>query len=128
MPEIINITQQGSFDNTEKYLNRLKSIELYSILDKYGSLGVAALSNATPRDTGLTAASWFYTIEKQPGYYSIRWHNSHEVNGTPIAVMLQYGHGTGTGGYVPGRDFIMSSIKPIFEQIAADAQREVSKL
>lgn len=125
---MITITQKGSFDKTERYLQRLKTIELYSILNKYGLLGVEALSNATPIDSGLTAGSWYYTIEQRKGYYSIRWHNRNEVNGTPLAVLLQYGHGTGTGGYVPGRDYIMPAIRPIFEQIAADAQREVSRV
>src|SRR5580765_6776712 len=104
---IIEITQKGSFDTTERYLHHLKMADLYSILNKYGSLGVNVLSNATPVESGLTAASWYYTIEQRPGYYSIRWHNHNEVNGTPLAVLLQYGHGTGTGGYVQGRDYIM---------------------
>jgi hypothetical protein len=122
---MITITEKGSFKNTESYLRKLKTKQLFATLNKYGSLGVAALSNATPVDSGLTAASWSYTIEQRPGYYSIRWHNSNEVNGTPVAILLQYGHGTGTGGYVQGRDFIMPAIRPIFDQIAAEAWREV---
>lgn len=125
---IINVTQRGSFDNTERYLRRLKLAELLAVLEKYGSMGVAALSNATPVESGLSAGSWSYTIEQRPGYYSIRWHNSHEVNGTPLVVLLQYGHGTGTGGYVQGRDFINPAIRPIFDQIAAEAEREVSRI
>lgn len=125
---MISITQKGSFNKTDRYLQRLKSLQLDSILNKYGSIGVVALSNATPRYSGLTADSWYYTIKQRKGYYSIRWHNTNEVNGTPLAVLIQYGHGTGTGGYVQGRDFIMPAIQPIFEQIAADAQREVSRI
>lgn len=124
----ISITQKGSFDNTERYLSHLSKDDLYATLGKYGSLGVAALSNATPTDTGLTAASWYYEIVQRTGYYSIRWHNSHVVAGRPIAIMLEYGHGTGTGGYVQGRDYIMPAIRPIFDQIAADAWKEVTKV
>ncbi len=125
---MISFTQKGSFKNTERYLSRLKEAQLLSILNKYGSIGVNALSNATPVESGETAASWFYSIHQRPGYYSIRWHNSHEHKGAPIAVMLQYGHGTGTGGYVQGRDYINPAVKPIFEQMANDAWREVTRI
>ena len=125
---MITITEKGSFKNTERYLQRLKSEQQYAVLSKYGSLGVNALSNATPVESGLTAASWSFTVVQRRGYYSIRWHNSHVENGIPIAVILQYGHGTGTGGYVQGRDYIMPAIRPIFDQIAAEAWREVTKL
>ena len=125
---MITITQKGSFKNTERYLARLKTAELYAVLGKYGSLGVNALSNATPTESGLTAASWSYTIEQRTGYYSIRWHNSHIEDGIPIAVILQYGHGTGTGGYVQGRDYIMPAIRPIFDQMANEAWKEVTRI
>jgi hypothetical protein len=125
---MITFTEKGSFKNTESYLRRLKKAEQFAILSKYGSIGVNALSNATPADTGLTAASWSFTVEARPGYYSIRWHNSHQENGLPIAVLIQYGHGTGTGGYVQGRDYIMPAIRPIFDQIAAEAWKEVTRV
>jgi hypothetical protein len=125
---MITITEKGSFKNTERYLSRLKTAQLYATLGKYGSLGVNALSNATPANSGLAAASWSYTIEQRPGYYSIRWHNSDIENGFPVAVMIQYGHGTGTGGYVQGRDYIMPAMRPIFDQIAAEAWREVTRI
>jgi hypothetical protein len=125
---MITITQKGNFSTVERYLNRLKQSQRYAILNKYGSLGVAALSNATPTETRQTAESWSYTIEQRPGYYSIRWHNSHVEDGIPIVVLLQYGHGTGTGGYVQGRDFIMPAIRPVFDQIAAEAWKEVTKV
>lgn len=124
----ITFSEKGSFNNTERWLARLKSEQVFSILSKYGAQGVAALASATPKESGITAGSWSYSIVQRPGYYSIRWHNSHEVNGTPLVVLLQYGHGTGTGGYVQGRDFIMPAIRPIFEQITLEAMREVSKL
>lgn len=125
---MITFTEKGSFNNTERYLQRLKTAQIYAILNKYGSLGVVALSNATPIDSGLTAGSWSYTIVQRQGYYSIRWHNSHEVAGTPLVILLQYGHGTGTGGYVQGRDFINPAVRPIFNQIADEAWKEVTKI
>jgi hypothetical protein len=125
---MITITQKGDFNTVEKYLSKLKSNELSAVLNKYGSLGVNALSNATPKESGQTAASWYFTTVSRPGYYSIRWHNSHIEDGVPIAVILQYGHGTGTGGYVQGRDYIMPAMRPIFDQIAAEAWREVTKV
>lgn len=124
----IEITQKGSFDNTERYLSHLSKDDLYATLSKYGSLGVNALSNATPQDTGETANSWYYEIKQHKGYYSIRWHNHHVNEGRPIAILIQYGHGTGTGGYVQGRDYIMPAIRPIFDQIAAEAWKEVTKV
>lgn len=124
----IQITQKGSFNNTETYLSRLKAVQVAAILSKYGSVGVAALSNATPVDSGLTAASWYYEIVQRPGYYSIRWHNRNVRDGIPIAILIEYGHGTGTGGYVAGRDFIMPAIRPIFDKIAADVEKEVTKI
>lgn len=125
---MITFTQKGNFNNTERYLRRLKSPELLAVLNKYGGMGVAALADNTPVDTEQTAAAWSYSIVARPGYYSIRWHNSNEVNGTPLAVLLQYGHGTGTGGYVQGRDYIMPAIRPIFDMIQAEAEREVNRL
>jgi hypothetical protein len=120
---MIEITQKGSFDNTERYLRRMKEAEVFTTLSKYGSLGQNALSNATPKDSGETAESWYYTIVQRRGYYSIRWHNRHIEDGVPIAVILQYGHGTRNGGWVEGRDYIMPAIRPIFDQIAAEADR-----
>jgi hypothetical protein len=125
---MITITQKGDFHNTEKYLSKLKSEQLFATLEKYGTLGVAALSNATPVDTGLTAESWYYDVVERPGYYSIRWHNRHVEEGLPIAILIEYGHGTGTGGYVHGRDFIMPAIRPIFDQMAEEAWKEVTEI
>lgn len=125
---MITITQKGSFDNTERYLSKLSKLELSAILNKYGMLGVDALSNATPADSGMTASSWYYTIEARPGYYSIHWCNRNEEYGLPVAILIQYGHGTKNGGYVAGRDYIMPAIRPIFDQIADEAWREVTKI
>lgn len=124
---MISVTAKGSFGKTEAYLTRLKNADIFASLSKYGEMGVAALAAATPTDTGLTHSSWTYTIVQRKGYFSIRWHNTHVEGGKPIAVLLQYGHGTKNGGYVPGRDFINPAIRPIFEQIAAEAWKEVTK-
>jgi hypothetical protein len=125
---MITITEKGSFDNTERYLKRLKTGDQYSVLAKYGSLGVNALSNATPVDSGRAASSWYFTIVRRNEYYSISWHNNDIENGLPVIILIQYGHGTGTGGYVQGRDFIMPAIRPIFDQIEAEAWKEVTRV
>lgn len=124
---MIEITQRGDWKKTRQYLNRLSKVQLAAILHRYGQMGVNALSSATPVDSGLTAGSWFYEVVQRSGYSSIRWKNSHIVDGRPIAVLLQYGHGTGTGGYVQGRDYIMPAIRPVFDQIAAEAWKEVTR-
>lgn len=124
---MITFTQRGSFNNTETFLRNAKSKNLSAILDKYGSFGVEALSNATPVDTGLTAQSWYYTIEQRKGYISIRWHNRNSEGGMPVAILLQYGHGTRNGGYVQGRDYVNPAIRPIFDQILAEVWKEVTK-
>lgn len=125
---IINFTEKGSFNNIEKYLKRLSNMQVDAVLNKYGAMGVDALALATPVDSGLSSDSWYYSIVQRKGYYSIRWHNSNDVAGTPLVVLLEYGHGTGTGGYVPPQDFIMQAIQPIFDQIEAEIEMEVSKL
>jgi hypothetical protein len=124
----INITQKGDYSKTERWLRRMQSAEFFAVLSKYGTIGQNALSNATPVDSGLAAASWSYSIVQRAGYFSIRWHNSDEENGFPVAVMIQYGHGTGTGGYVQGRDYINPAMRPIFDQIVADVIREVNRV
>jgi hypothetical protein len=124
---MITITQKGSFKGTERYLSSLKQADLNRILAKYGTIGMAALSNATPTETGLTAQSWYYDIVQRKGYYSIRWHNHHVEDGQVIAILLEYGHGTRNGGYVQGRDYIMPAIRPIFDQMANEAWKEVTK-
>lgn len=125
---MITIKQKGSFNHTERYLSRLKTAQLFATLNKYGDIGVAALSSATPKDSGVTSGSWGYRIVQRKGYYSIRWYNTHDVDGTPLVVLLQYGHGTKNGGYVQGRDYIMPAMRPVFDQIAAEAWREVAKI
>lgn len=123
----ITITQRGSFNNTERYLRNLSNADIKNILDKYGKVGVVALSNATPKDSGLTAQSWYYEVVTRPGYYSVRWRNRNIQDNIPIAILIQYGHGTRNGGWVEGRDYVMPAIRPVFDQILADATREVTK-
>ena len=123
---MIVIKHSGNFKNTENFMNRMAKSYIFRCLYKYGQEGVAALSAETPVDTGLTASSWNYEIRKSKGSYSISWTNSNVVNGVPIAIILQYGHGTGTGGYVQGRDYINPAIQPIFDKIAEEAWREVT--
>lgn len=111
---------------TNVFLEQLKQIHIEEILNRYGQAGVDALAAATPRESGATAASWGYEIERDSEGYTIYWTNDNFNKGVNIAVILQYGHGTGTGGYVAGRDYINPSMIPIFEQIANDAWKEVA--
>ena len=123
---MITITSKGDFHNTDSFLRRATSSFIISILSKYGEEGVQALQNATPVDTGETAKSWYYELEKTPTSYAIIWGNSNVVNDTPVAVLIQVGHGTSTGGYVSGRDYINPALRPIFDRIAAEAWKEVT--
>ena len=125
---MIKFRHKGDFSKSLRYLEKVKGAVRLSDLDKYGREGVAALASATPVDSGLTASSWYYEIIRTNGSVSINFNNSNIQNGVPIAVILQYGHGTGTGGYVQGRDYINPAIRPIFDRIANDAWREVTKL
>lgn len=125
---MIKFRHKGDFSKSLRYFEKVKGAVRLSDLDKYGREGVAALASATPVDSGLTASSWYYEIVRSNGSVSINFNNSNIQNGVPIAVILQYGHGTGTGGYVQGRDYINPAIRPIFDRIANDAWREVTKL
>ena len=125
---MITFRQKGDFSKATNYLERLKEVTKTSIFDKYGREGVAALSSATPVETGLTANSWYYEIEHQNGSVSITFNNSNINKGVPIAIILQYGHGTRNGGWVQGRDYINPAIQPIFDRITEEAWREVTKL
>ena len=125
---MITFRQKGDFSKLTRYLERVKEVIRRGDLNKYGRAGVAALASATPIDTGLTASSWYYEIEHANGSAVISFHNSNIQNGVPIAIILQYGHGTGTGGWVEGRDYINPAIRPIFDAITNDAWREVTRL
>lgn len=124
----ISFKQKGDFSNLTKYLERVKEAARIGVLDKYGRKGVSALASATPVETGLAANSWYYKIERSANSARIIFCNNDIENGFPVAIMLQYGHGTGTGGWVEGRDYINPAIQPIFDEIADAAWKEVTKL
>jgi hypothetical protein len=125
---MISFRQKGDFSKLTHFLEKSKEAVRLGDLDKYGREGVAALASATPVDSGETANSWYYKIVNRNGTATITFYNSNIQNGVPIAIILQYGHGTGTGGWVQGRDYINPAIQPIFDQIANNAWREVTKL
>ena len=125
---MIKFRQKGDFSKLTRYLEKVKEVVKLGDLDKYGRAGVAALASATPVDTGLTASSWYYEISNKNGSAMISFHNSNIQNGVSIAIILQYGHGTRNGGWVEGRDYINPAIRPIFDRIADDAWKEVTKL
>ena len=125
---MIRFRQKGDFSKLTRFLERAKEAVKIGDLDKYGREGVAALSSMTPIDSGETAKSWYYKIENQNGKARILFCNSNINDGVPIAIILQYGHGTRNGGWVEGRDYINPAIQPIFDKIADNAWREVIKL
>ena len=125
---MITFRQKGDFSKLTRFLERAKETVRLGDLDKYGRQGVAALSSATPIDSGLTAESWYYEIENKKGSATITFYNSNVQSGLPIAIVLQYGHGTRNGGWVQGRDYINPAIQPIFDEIVNEAWREVTKL
>ena len=124
---MISISQKGDFSKLTGFLERMKNVIKIGDLDKYGREGVAALSAATPKESGLTANSWYYEIERSKDSVSISFHNSNINKGVPIAIILQYGHGTRNGGYVEGIDYINPAIQPLFNKIEEDAWEEVTK-
>ena len=123
---MISFRQKGDFSKLTRYLERVKEAVHVGDLDKYGREGVAALVSATPVDSGNTANSWYYKIENKKESASITFYNSNIQNGVPIAIILQYGHGTRNGGWVQGRDYINPAIQPIFDKIAESAWKEVT--
>lgn len=124
---MITFRQKGDFVKLSCYLKRVNKAAEISDLDKYGQEGVAALASATPVDTGETASSWNYKVEHKDGLVSIAFYNTNINKGVPIAIILQYGHGTRNGGWVEGRDYINPAIQPIFDKIAESAWREVTR-
>ena len=127
----ITVTTSSDFSKTFKYLGKLQSFKkekLMSILKKYGDEGVESLSKMTPKDTGETASKWRYEITERSGSATLAFLNDAQNDGIPIAILIQYGHGTGTGGYVQPNDYINPAMKPIFQKIANDAWKEVRAL
>ena len=124
---MISFKNTGDFSKTIKFLSKVTNGDTLSNLDRFGVEGVNALSKSTPVETGLTANSWTYKISKSKGETVISWYNTNVVNGVPIAIILQYGHGTSNGGWVEGRDYINPTMRPIFDKIAEQAWKEVTK-
>lgn len=122
---MISFSHSGSFDKTTAWLRKLQRLPLDQIVRAEAQKGVQALAAATPKDSGLAASSWGYQIKKTATSLTIEWTNSDVENGFPVAVMIQYGHGTGTGGYVQGIDFINPAMRPIFDQIAQTVWKAV---
>lgn len=127
MVDIIRLDSKGSFEKTIKFLNAIDKFKIDRVLNKYGKEGVAALTNNTPLDSGLTATSWGYEIQSSSTQSTIHWTNSNINKGVNIAIILQYGHGTRNGGYVTGTDYINPAMRPIFDKIAQDVWNEVIK-
>jgi len=124
---MIKIVQKGNYAKAKQYLARVKKPVKASLLERYGDRGVRALRDATPVDTGKTRDSWYYRIIEQDGRLSIEFCNSNVADYVPIAIILQYGHGTGTGGWVEGRDYINPALAPVFDSIAQDAWKEITR-
>jgi len=123
---MIKLTQKGSFRNAERFFDNSKNLSrrLRTALERYGAKGVEALRSATPKDSGLTANSWYYVIEDG----GISFYNSNTQDGVPIAILIQYGHATRNGGYVQGIDYINPALRPIFEELAEECGKELRRL
>ena len=127
MSSAIHVSYKGSFEKSLQYMTKVRTKNVRAILEAYGKKGVEALATATPKATGKTAASWSYEIKMEDTGAVLYWKNSNIVDGVPIAVILQYGHGTRNGGYVQGLDYINPAMRPIFEEIAKSIWKEVRK-
>jgi len=126
---VIKVTTRGSFAKSQTFLQRMMTREQFKVLAKYGPIGVAALASATPQESAETATGWYYEIAESPGNFSIHWLNSNvqDPGRIPVAVLIQYGHATRGGGFVQGVDYINPALRPLFDQIAADMWKEVTK-
>ena len=125
---MIRFESKGDFKRTEKWLNKLERAEFYKRVEALAAQGTSALSSATPVDSSRTANSWSHEVSISGRGARIEWTNSNVNQGVPIAIILQYGHGTGTGGYVAGRDYINPAMRPIFEKIAEEVWKEVTRV
>lgn len=123
---MISFEVTGDFKNTESFLKAMSQKKMFDTLEKYGQMGVDALSNATPVASGLAARSWSYSIEKERDSYTITWSNGDIENGFPVVIMLQYGHATRNGGFIRGIDYINPALKPIFDKIDQEVWKAVT--
>ena len=124
---MLTFVQKGDFKKTFKFLKKAENISRMDVLNAYGVMGVAALREATPKESGATAAGWYYTISKTKTGSKITWRNSNINDGVPIAIILQYGHGTGTGGYVQGRDYINPALRNVFDKFSNELREELNE-
>jgi len=124
---MLKFKYKGNYEKTTAFLERLGKIDPKIILEKYGTRGVTALAANTPVDSGETKNSWRYKIEKNKGGYSLSWYNTKMAGSVPLVILLQYGHGTSGGTYVPGRDFINPAIRPILDSLSEELWKEVTK-
>lgn len=125
--KVLTFESYGDFSKLHHYLEKAKESVGMGILDKYGKLGVEALRQATPRDTGLTAESWSYSVQRTPGLIRLSFNNSNVNQGIPIAILIQYGHGTRNGGFVEGIDYINPALQPLFNDLADELWKEVTE-
>ena len=123
----VKVTVDGDWSKTTTWLQKMVKNDLYRSLEGYAQEGVNALARNTPKDSGVTASSWTYEIVHNKRETAIIWNNTNVVNGVPVAILLQFGHATGNGGYVQGRDYINPALRPIFDKIAANVWKEVTK-
>ena len=123
---MFSLSSNGSFNNLENFLKKASKFDIQSVLEAGGAEGVNALASVTPTESGLAAHSWSYEVTKNSSGYTITWLNTDVENGFPVAIMLQYGYGTGTGGYVQGRDYINPALRPIFDKISSDVWKAVT--
>lgn len=121
----IYLESPGDFDKTRNFIKSIRQQDAYGDLDSVGARGVDALAAATPVETGLAQSSWYYIIKKEGSRITISWHNDDVEGGAVVVLLIQYGHGTGTGGYVAGRDFVNPAIKPVMEDAINEVWRKV---
>jgi len=124
----VTVKQKGNWNRTDRFLKNAQRMKAQTLLRRYGQMGVTALSSATPKDSSLTASSWDFSISYKHGRYTIEWFNTNVNRGVVIAILIQYGHATGTGGYVRPTDYINPAMRPIFEKLADDLWKEVKRL
>ncbi len=124
---MITFRQRGDFSRVTRYLVKIKDPALFSVLDRFGEMGVNALKASTPTESGETADAWSYRVEQDAKSIRLAFYNSNSNQGVPIAIILQYGHGTGTGGWVEGRDYINPALQPVFDALADQVWEEVTR-
>lgn len=123
---MISFRQKGSFAKTERFFRKSQAKTYMDILLRAGEEGLRALAEATPKDSGLTASSWVYTVRSNKGGLTLSWSNTNTNNGENVAILIQYGHGTKSGGYIQGRDYINPAIRPLFDRLAKEVWGEVT--